>query len=330
VTVARSPTRWLGFPDVVQTGPETLVCTYNDGAGHGGGGGLFVTYSNDLGKTWGGTIRVYPDALNCPRLQKLSDGTLLLLADIRNVGPHFDTVLYDSTDGGKTWINQRWCHAKQAGGNLTCVPSRVTELPDGFPGIKAYSNDMGKTWQVKELPMPVTGRTCAGFLQDGRVMLTFREGIGRAGLWAWVGDPLDDTPPQPLGIHFNDAHSVGLKDGCLHVDNDGRCGQFTRYFFRPADGPETFVDVTAEVKVVANDGLAAGLSVPFVGKFHLFPDQYLLDHVVQVEESASGGDQGYSGWTLPPGVNCSESPGCVSNRTIPRSSGSNVDSTLSR
>ena len=27
-----------------------------------------------------------------------------------------------------------------------------------------------------------------------------------------------------------------------------------------------------------------------------FPDQYQLDHIIQVEASAAGGDQGYSGW----------------------------------
>ena len=365
VTIARSATRWLGFPDVVQTGPRTLVCTHNDGTGHGGGGGLFVTHSSDLGRTWGGTSRVYPSALNCPRLQKLNDATLLLLADIRNVGPRFDVVLLDSTDGGKTWANQRWCHAKEAGGNLTCVPSRVTELPDGswllvgswypgmkpyegdkgerleiyrsvdrgttwdfhsflqaypdhrhsvseatilvlpdgrlllyarenrgdgFPGIKAYSSDQGKTWQVKELPMPIIGRTCAGFLDDGRVMLTFREGIGRSGLWAWVGDPLDDTPPQPFGVHFNDAESVGLKEGCLHIDNDGRRGQFTRYFLRPAGGPETSVEVNVEVKVVANNGLAASLSVPFAGKFHLFPDHVEVAHAPDLRADVMPGE----------------------------------------
>lgn len=83
---------------------------------------------------------------------------------------------------------------------------------------------------------------------------------------------------------------MGLKDGCLHVDNDGRCGQFTRYFLRPADGPETSVDVTAEVKVVANDGLAASLSVPFVGKFRLFPDHVELAHAPELNAKVTPGD----------------------------------------
>ena len=84
------------------------------------------------------------------------------------------------------------------------------------------------TWEVQELPFGIHGRTCAGFLSDGRVMLTFRSGIGRQALWAWVGAPDDPITFCPAGVHFNDRHSVGLKDGALHIDSDGVRGQFTQ------------------------------------------------------------------------------------------------------
>ena len=347
VTVARKPPVWMGFPDVVQTGPNTLVCTHNDGRAHGGGGGMFVRHSNDLGKTWSELITVHPSGLNCPRLQKLKDGALLLLGDLHSGA----VVFYDSLDGGKTWVNQRLLHGDQVGGNPAVVPSRVTELNDGswllsgawYPGgkpwvgtegekleffrstdrgntweflsylqpypphslseasilvlpdgrlllyarearvdncagIKAYSEDNGKTWEWQELPFGVHGRTCAGFLKDGRVMLTFRSGIGRQALWAWVGDPEDKTTFRPAGVHFNDKHSVGLKDGALHIDSDGVRGQFTQYFFRPADSPDSTIDVTAEVKVIENNGLASTLSIPCTGKLRLFPDRMEMAH----------------------------------------------------
>ncbi len=347
VTVARKPPVWMGFPDVVQTGENTLVCTHNDGKAHGGGGGMFVCYSDDLGKTWSAPVRVHPSGLNCPRLQKLKDGTLLLLGDL-----HGSTVVfYDSADGGKTWGNQRFLHGDQVGGNPAVVPSRVTELGDGSwllsgawypggkpwegtegekleffrsadrgktweflsylqfypphslseasiltlpdgrlllyarearidacPGIKAYSKDNGKTWEVQELPFGVHGRTCAGFLSDGRVMLTFRSGIGRQALWAWVGCPEDSTIFRFAGVHFNDKQSVGLKDGALHIDSDGMRGQFTQYFLRPADSPDSEIDVTVEVKVVENNGRAATLSIPFTGKLRFFPNRVEMVH----------------------------------------------------
>jgi len=347
ITVARKPPVWMGFPDVVQTGPNTLVCTHNDGRAHGGGGGMFVRHSDDLGKTWSEAITVHPSGINCPRLQRFRDGRLLLLGDIHGGA----VVFYDSTDGGKSWGNQRFLHGDQVGGNPAVVPSRITELPDGswllsgawypggkpwvgtegekleffrstdrgrtweflsslqpypphslseasilvlpdgrlllyarearidgLPGIKAYSKDNGKTWEVQELPFGVHGRTCAGFLKDGRVMLTFRSSIGRQALWAWVGDPEDSTTFRPAGVHFNDKHSVGLKDGALHIDNDGAQGQFTQYFLRPAESPNSAIDVTVEVKVVENNERAATLSIPFTGKLRLFPDRVEMAH----------------------------------------------------
>ncbi len=348
VTLIRNPPVWNGFPDIARVGGSHLVCAYCDGMRHGGGGGLYVTHSRDRGLTWGETVQVYPNGLNCQRIQRLSDGSLLLLADIR---PDFDVVLYDSHDGGTSWTNERWLRAKAAGGNLGCVPSRVTELPDGswllvsswFPGMKAWegaeaerlelyrsvdrgstwalhstiqpdpphslseasvvvlpdrrlllfarenlgaglggvkgiSEDMGKTWKLHELPFAISGRTCAGLLRDGRAMVTFRSEIGRAALWAWVGDPLDPTPAQPAGVHLNDAGSVALKRGVLHIDSDGVRGQFTQYVLRTPDGPQGTVEVTVEARILNNAGLAATLSVPFAGKIRFFPDRIEVAH----------------------------------------------------
>ena len=374
VSVVRTPPGGTWHPDVVQTGPNTLVCSHNTGVAHAGGDDLLIHHSSDLGKTWSEPTLVHKGGVNCPRMQKLKDGTLLLLADVRVTGVRCPTVFYDSTDGGKTWTNKRFLEPEKAGApsgepdwvsshSTDSVPSRVTELSDGswlivasfpggkefqstegemiefyrssdkgetwtlvsqinaypphslcepsiialpddrllvfaregredgLPGIKAYSKDNGETWgPVEELPFPITGRTCAGFLKDGRVMVTFRSQIGKAALWAWVGDPDDKTGPRPMGVHFNDKHTVALKDGGLHIDNDGVCGQFTQYFLRPPDGPESTIDVTVEVKVVANSGRAATLSVPFTGKFRFFPDRVELAHDPSLSIKVSPGE----------------------------------------
>ena len=344
VIIARNPDRWMGFPTVVQTGPDKLACAYNDGRGHGGGGGAFIRHSNDCGRTWSEELMVHPEGVNSPRLQKLKDGTLLLLADVYD--SKFSVVFYDSYDGGNTWGNQRWLDPIEAGGNASSVPSSVAELDDGswllaashypggspwagtegeqlefyrspdrgktwklhsilkppfpysigeptiltlpdgkllmyirdngssFPGHKAYSNDNGKTWKLEGLPFLVNGRTCAGFLKDGRVMLTTRSPYpGRAFLGAWIGYPYDKTEFSIAGTHFNDARSAGIKDGLLHIDSDGRCGQFTQYTVRYPDSPESIIDITARVKVVSNSGHAATICVPYAGKLRLFPDR---------------------------------------------------------
>ncbi len=353
VTLVREPPVWFGFPEVVLAAPNTLVVAHNDGRQHGGGGGLFVRRSEDLGKTWESPVRVHPSGINCPRLQVLADGSLLLLADLH--GAVGVTPLYRSADTGRTWVRLGELDAVKAGGHAAIVPSQVLELPDGawlivgswypggkpwegkegeqleffrstdrgvtwklhstlqafpdhrhslseasllplkdgrvvmfaregrgdgFPGVQAFSGNEGRTWDVRDLPFAVTGRTHAGFLPDGRVMLTFRSGIGRQALWAWVGDPME-APPASIaaGVHFNDARSVGLKNGELHLEHDGRRGQFTHYLFRPPGERMNELAVTAEVKVVENAGLAATISVPFAGFLRLYPDRVELHTV---------------------------------------------------
>ena len=312
---------------------------------------MSIARSQDAGKTWSGPTLVFPGASNCPRIQKLRDGGLLLLTDVSGDDGSYPVVMYDSSDGGRTWTNERWLRPVDAGGHCCCVPSRVAELPDGswlivgswypgmkpwegtqgeqlefyrstdrgkswefwsclqpypphsvseatvlvlgdgrlmlycrenrggaFPAIKAFSRDGGKTWQVQELPFGITGRTAAGFLPDGRVTVTFRSFIGPAALWAFVGDPLDQTQFVANGAHINDQCSVGLKQGELHIDNDGACGQFTRYLLRQPDSQETAIDITVEAKVVANNSRAATLEVPYVGQFRLYPDRVELAH----------------------------------------------------
>jgi hypothetical protein len=83
---------------------------------------------------------------------------------------------------------------------------------------------------------------------------------------------------------------VGLKDGALHIDNDGVCGQFTKYTLRPPDTAEATVDLTLEVKVLANQGRAATVSIPFAGKLRLFPDHLLMAHDPSLRVAVTPGE----------------------------------------
>ncbi len=359
VTIAREPEAHHGWPDVVQAGPDHLVCVWSDFAHTGGRKSLSMAHSYDMGRTWtDATVIRQEDDAHCPRIQRLKDGALLITCSKDQT----KTFFLDSTDGGHTWTNLRWLDIAQAGGEGVVVTSRVLELDDGswllgdsaftrlpqggitgeklqfyrstdrgqtwqfwselhaspafnlsepslillpdgrilvyaregrcdaMPAVKAISSDQGKTWQWQELPFPITGRTCASLLSDGRVMVTFRCGIGRAALRAWIGDPLDATTFQPAGAHFNDRETVGLKDGALHIDNDGMCGQFTHYNMRPPDTDDSTVDMTAEVKVIRNNGRAATLAVPFAGKFRMFRDHVELSHDPSLRVEVSPGE----------------------------------------
>lgn len=71
---------------------------------------------------------------------------------------------------------------------------------------------------------------------------------------------------------------VGHKDGCLHIDSDGTAGQFTQYVLRPPGSTDSAIDLTVEAKVLENAACAATFSVPYVGKFRLYPDRVEVAH----------------------------------------------------
>ena len=352
VTIMRRPPRWYGFPDVCQVDSNTLACAFIDGERHGGGGALFVSLSHDLGRTWEEPAKLYEPGLLATHIQRLNDGSLLVLTGTRGSrdgsGTYIDNLSYRSYDGGKTWTDERWHLADKPwmAGRGNAGQSRVVEMPDGswlkatmwmnfnfkddtgeplqneiwrstdqgktwqrladvkafpphhlneptivrlpdgrlmmverenrndmLPSTCFYSGDEGKTWEMHELPFHLAGRSCAGLLRDGRIMVTSRSGCGRSALWAWIDDPDHIVPFRATGAHFNDRYSVGLKDGALHIDSDGVRGQCTRYYLRAPDTTQCKIDLTFEVKVVENAGHAATISISHVGQFRLFPDR---------------------------------------------------------
>jgi len=255
--------------------------------------------SKDGGVTWNRTGKVDPRAAGghsldvASRLVELRDGSWLV-AGSYTPGQAWKVVegerleFYRSADQGKTW--KLLSTIRPPYPLSICEPS-VVLLPDGrlvvygresggyIPGIRAYSTDQGQTWSpVEELPFRIQGRPCAGRLQDGRIMITFRSQSRPIGLWAWVGEADEPTRALVVGVHMNDRHTCGLQQGQLHLDNDGACGQFTRYAFRPPDSDASRIEVTFEVMVLSNAGRAATLSVPFVGKLRLFPDRVQMAH----------------------------------------------------
>ena len=258
-------------------------------------------YSNDGGTSWsklafinrqdfGGPDKV-SKGLSGP-ITELPDGSWLSVSSStrgdwtpQNCEQYIEA--FRSADRGQTWeyLSSVESGPLRSNNEATSVVLKDGRLllfarddrSDGFPGIKAFSRDNGQTWEPQELPFAIQGRTDTGMLHDGRVMVTFRS-MFKGALWAWIGDPDDATPYRAVGVHFNDKQSIGLKDGALHIDNDGVRGQFTQYFLRQPDSVDTKIDVTVEVKVLSNQGRAATLSVPHVGKLRFFPDSVELVH----------------------------------------------------
>ena len=352
VTVFRQPGVHAALVDVALASPRHWIAVWRP-PHTGGSRGISVASSHDLGRTWEGPILLTPHGtVTCPRIQRLWNGSLIVLSDS---GGGVDSVdVWRSADEGKTWNKLPTFEPRRAGGGNACYASdRFLELRDGSwllstsceawipgvrqsirgdterldfyrstdggqtwsfvsgplaspphilsepstleiapgrlvsyardsngarPGARLESNDAGKTEKWRDLPFPIVERNCVGVLSDGRVMNTFRAAVGRASLWAWVGDTDDATGPQPVGAHFNDRRSVGLREGGLHIDNDGVRGQFTKYFWPSLESPQSRLDLRFEVKVLANSGRAASVVVSFAGVLRLFPDHVAMAH----------------------------------------------------
>ena len=284
-------------------------------------GRVSICVSYDLGRIWSEPTRFpYTEGLDALRtgehIHELSDGTVVDYANLQwtdfgriKLRDHSTLIGYSETFkwNGLDCEEVTFYRATDLGargeslGHLRAYPPHsISEpaflrLPDGrlcafiresrmdhFPAIKAFSSDEGKTWQIQDLPFAIVGYPCPQLLRDGRILVTFRSQVGRAALWAWVGDADDNTPYRATGVHFNDRDTVGLKDGALHIDNDGVSGQSTTYLLRQPDSTDTKIDLAVEVKVVANNGRAATVSVPFVGKLRIYPNHVELAHAPKV------------------------------------------------
>jgi hypothetical protein len=82
------------------------------------------------------------------------------------------------------------------------------------------------------------------------------------------------------GVRRASRPSPGLRDGALHLDSDGRRGQFTQYFFRPPGERYATLDITCEVRVVENPGRAATISIPFAGLLRVcVPSDFIERHL---------------------------------------------------
>ena len=197
--------------------------------------------------------------------------------------------VFQSKDQGKSWEVLSLLDTYPTSGHAGSEAS-ILELPgnrlaiyaresrnDGYPGFRVFSADRGKSWsEPEDLPLQVIGRVQAGLLSDGRVMLTTRTGMGKRALWAWTEDPEKKIGFQIGGVHINDHRSKGLKDGALAIDSDGASGEFTRYLLRPPDGPESAIELIAEVMVKENQGHAATIAIPFAGQLRIFPDHVMF------------------------------------------------------
>lgn len=163
---------------------------------HGPGTVIYLWRGDAEGEHWS-EPEILPLCGIVPDFCELRDGRWLIAAQNRDkaLGKLVQYVWY-SDDRGQTWspritaaADPRYhlCEAsllEMPGGELVCFMRENSG--DGVDCLKAISFDRGESWQgVYRVPIPACHRPVAGFLQDGRIMITHRYRHGGKG---WLGD----------------------------------------------------------------------------------------------------------------------------------------------
>ena len=141
-TISRDDSAYECFPHLCRTGGGRILITYRESNGHVASDfcRLIVRHSDDGGRTWSdrqvladerresGVMRTW----NCPKIQQLVDGRILLLCDTYAYPPgewgvenDARILLFFSDDGGATFSG---AVATEVGG---ICPDQVLEMPDG-------------------------------------------------------------------------------------------------------------------------------------------------------------------------------------------------------
>ena len=153
-------------------------------------------FSSDEGRTWSEPLLTPAQGIVPDKLQELASGRWLLACHVKDgVSGCLTERLWFSDDQGAHWsgpviVGQRaglnLCEAsilEVEPGLLTAFHRENSGL--GLDCFKTFSRDNGETWSEPiAFPLPGCHRPVSGFLQDGRILITFRFMQGGKG---WLG-----------------------------------------------------------------------------------------------------------------------------------------------
>ncbi len=148
-------------------------------------------WSHDSGRTWDEPVALPLRGIVPDKLCVLDTGRWLITAHCV-WKESFAQFLHFSDDQGKTWSepvllahDPRYflCEASllPLGGGVVAAFLRENSH-EGYDCFKTVSRDGGETWgPLIRFPLPACHRPVSGFLQDGRILITYRFAQGASG-----------------------------------------------------------------------------------------------------------------------------------------------------
>ena len=177
-------------------------------------------------------------------------------------GPNYyrSTAVF-SDDKGKTWTRTvpvaddplvGDCEvglAEYAPGKIVAV-SRIGDAGRalGQPSRFIHSSDFGKTWSKPVLSPVYAHRAYVRQLQNGHLMMTFRNAWGTTGTSFFVWDPRETFTYQPNSWLWDDARTI-LKNDVLEVhtaEGTANCCEFTLY---PMEDDDSAAELSFDLSV---------------------------------------------------------------------------------
>lgn len=241
--------------------------------------GIWLWWSEDLGRTWSEPVNTGILGIEPDRIIELPDGRLgvgahMICADTQKHAECF----WRSADGGKTWgphvivakdAVHMYCeggYAVLADGSLVSVMR--DNLHNNYPSQVSYSFDNGDTWTAP-VEAPFAGdRPYIGELEDGRLLVTYRNQGGTRGTHAWLGHLQHELGYRVSGQHKGPAE-VRLDESESALCIRHTSAATTQFNLLPPESYLSEVLFEARVRVKGSPGGAPDERCGFVQIAHM-------------------------------------------------------------
>lgn len=193
-----------------------------------------------------------------------------------------EQMVYRSDDHCRTWHPLGPIAAER---NLVLCEASMVQLPDGRiialmrensftyePMYLSESHDEGRSWSAPE-PTPLIGhRPTMGLIEDGRLLVTYRNVGPDMGTCAWVGTLEELASDFAVhGRHPQPTNPVLTTDG-LRICNESGDDSMVRYALRPLTDPRSATAILeGEVRVDESGENGTGLRLGVWWRIH--PDR---------------------------------------------------------